>query len=76
VGIRDRVAIVRSVTGVLVDDVNEFAFAKIAQKSFWVAPATGNGAGSLRIHVDRVVLHGNHNVSTMEGQVAGKPRPS
>src|SRR5215469_1627895 len=75
-GVRHRVTVVRVATGVLVDDMDEVAFPEVSQEPFRVAPAAGNSAAALGVHVDRMALHRYRNVAAMEAKVGGKPWPS
>src|SRR5262252_6429767 len=74
-GVRHRVTVVRAATGVLVHDMDEVAFPEVSQEPFRVAPAAGNGAAALGVHVDRMALHRYRNVAAMEAKVGGKPWP-
>lgn len=71
--IRDRVTVIRSAAGVLVHNMDEVAFAKVVQEAFRIAPATGNGAGAIRVHVDGDMLHrsdGSARVSAVELKIS------
>src|SRR6266699_3933959 len=74
VGNRHRVG--ASAVGVLVNDVDEIALSEIAQEAFRIAPAAGDGAPAVWIHVYRMVLHGGHDVAAVVLKVGWKARPS
>src|SRR5215471_1775439 len=76
VRVRYRIAVPRSATRVLIHYVDEVAFAEVAQEAFRIAPAGGNAAGTLRVHVDSNLLHRLHGLPAVELEVSRKTRPS
>src|SRR2546429_9821199 len=52
------ITVIRSATGILVNNVDEVAIEEVAQKTSRVPPTTGNGTAPIGMKEDQMIFHG------------------
>src|SRR5205823_13983103 len=70
------ITVIRSATGILVNDVDEVAIEEVAQKTSRVPPTTGNGTAPIGMKEDQMIFHGYCDGASMVLQVARIARAS